>query len=449
MPDRIIAVGEGGSIYQRDYGSRYYADAFFISQIPCDVPGQTCAQLLGQPLPTLDATVPRDILTLREASLAAELSQPALAGISVGVPVPAIVQAQNVAAYLPGGLPQLLREQPAVAAAIDTQVQEYIAERRASPDPYALITPADRLTGVSTLELFEDTTAASFTAERAAANDAAVVEAAGRLSVGIFGDAFGSSSSALAIPTFFPSPTPSFDAFGSPLIGFDPGAIFSGGDMTFGSGLPPLTDNGGGGIDSGGGSGSLIEALLATAVGAIPALARAGVIRGSVGKVFAGGGSVGASPMTMTTPQPAVQGRTGMALSLNDALQALVMSANANVGLGLEIQDDQGRDPFAPKPMPFGTNGCGSRTKYVDMMTAPGLYRMGCRGFQPASKVIAQNPDGSRSLFMNIGKIIAPSQKALQRAARTLARQAHCRVSSTSSSRSRYTRRVYRRRRPR
>lgn len=149
-----------------------------------------------------------------------------------------------------------------------------------------------------------------------------------------------------------------------------------------------------------------------------------------------------------------------MTYSLNNALQYALMAyanaqgqASANMGGpdGVTVQMG-GSMTYADAPSqnvqwPVA-GGCGQpRTRYVDMMSAPGLFNVGCRGLTSVSQVVLQNPNGARDLYMKVGRIIAPSQKALQRAARKLAKQAHCTVQIGGGRRAR--RRVYRRRRPR
>jgi len=233
--------------------------------------------------------------------------------------------------------------------------------------------------------------------------------------------------------------------------GYDSGGSVGDAAVFGGTGGPPIAMTGGGVLDT------VLSAIPTLIRGAVQ-LAPTGLLGGSLQRAFTPQSpSGGVSPGTMAAPAAGTGGM--MTTPLNQALQyALMAYAQAQGGMSANVGGPNGMtvnmggmvayDENSPtQNVMWPSNGCtpcAPRTRYVDITSAPGLVNAGCRGVYGVSQAVLQLPDGSRQLYMKVGKIIAPSQKALQRAARKLAKQAHCTV-STGGGRRR-ARRTYRRR---
>lgn len=230
-------------------------------------------------------------------------------------------------------------------------------------------------------------------------------------------------------------------------------------------GYTPVTD--GGGIL--GGIGSVLGQVGTSVLNNLPAIlqlgARTGLIRGTVGEAlgYQPVQTASVAPMSALgyTDDPCAR-FSGFEYALCRANQIVLQNQNPYV---LNETAQQCFDPVTQQPVacpPGGTDPmtmpispsqlaansglCGQRrTTVVDMMSAPGIFRLGCGGYKPVAKVIAQRMDGRRDLFVRVGEINSPSPRVVKRFAKRWAKEAGLSVHARGGPR----RRAYRRRRPR
>jgi hypothetical protein len=221
------------------------------------------------------------------------------------------------------------------------------------------------------------------------------------------------SSSWFGLGGFSPGGTTPILPFGLPFQ--------AGGGGTNPFGLPTLGDA------AGGGGGSIFGTVVQAIPGLLTGLANAGIIRGSVGQIFA-------TMPQQQAPQfpvaPQLPPGSTIVVGANGQLQV----GNMGMSGGFQL----GEMAPMPAPMPIqgpiwtqpqlGGGACGPRGSItLDPSTAPGLYRQGCSPCSPVqtrARFFALRPDGTRDLFVRVGKVQSVSQRTLTRFARRWSREA-------------------------
>jgi hypothetical protein len=397
MADTVLAVNENGSIFQRPDGTRYYLGAFGFPLIDCDPPAANpCTNFVPLALPTLDPRASSAIITERTRLLDEALSDEALAALSVGGISPTVYEASNVAAYLPGGLPQLLTFVPEIARTIAAETKAYVEAKYASGDPYALTSPGERLTGFSTLKAYENALASS---TNPAVQQLVATERA--TAMGILDELgiTGFSSSGSFTPFYSPPTFPNVIT----VPNFNPGSIDAG--------SPPIATTSGGVLGT-------IDQIGGTLINILGGLSRAGVIRGSVGEFFTGGNqspSAGVSPANVSAMNLAPGGQ--MPSILESLLQQLNFSTGNSVGDG-----SMTGTMLSGLENLLGVNqgGC-NRSVRLNAMQAMPLFKQGCnRAFIPR-RIFVDGPDGTPYVLYNAGQASIGSRE--QSVARSIARR--------------------------
>lgn len=245
--------------------------------------------------------------------------------------------------------------------------------------------------------------------------------------------AFTNALAAMSIA--MPSASPTGGSMSAPWFGL--GGASPGGTtpiMPFGL---PFQAGGGFGLPvpadaAGGTGGSIFGQILQSIPGILTGLSNAGVIGGTVGRIFA----------TEQAPQPI---GTVMVPQQNQipAGQQVLVGANGQLVLGpmQASASFQLVDPATGGTVgqqgPSWMTGCAPRgPKVVDMMSVPGLFRPTCSGqLRPAGRVIVQGPDGNRDLFVRVGRIASPSQRVLKGFAKRWAKAAGLTASTRGGQR--------------
>lgn len=466
-PNGEILVATTGTVYQQPDGTQIFSDVFGINTSVCGVgPNQlNCYLELQRELPTLDSGAPADILNVQEQVLSSLLSPEARSALSFlpyeGAPLSFSPTLAAVADVVPlvgadpaglGGLLTVIASNPGTAEAINAEVAAGVAARYASGDPYRLETPVEILSGTSSFRIYEQGVE---NAVRIAADpiaQAVNAEALQNVSL-LFGDGFGSAFTGI-------SGTSGSTIFGVPTFsGIDSGSTIFGSVFGPTTGSPPIQETGGGGIlDSLGGITGIADTLLRGVISGV----QSGFIRGDVGEFLTPLVGGPAPSPTMTAPivspttlsAPSAFGGSNVALldTLNQILGLTAMggfnvgdmSAGAMMTTDNPFQGTLSPTAVSPQQLLMNSALCGRRrTAVVTQMTAPGIFKLGCSGYRPYAKVIAQNPDGTRDLFVKVGQIASPSPRTLKRFAKRWAKEAGLSCGPRMSHR-----RTYRRRRP-
>jgi hypothetical protein len=315
MPPQVVAVGELGAIYQRDDGSRYYADAFGIGAIiECGARALAdCARAtIGTVFRTLDPYASIANTVSLEAQLAEQLSLEARSVLSF-LPAntsPTLSAAIELAAQTGLGLVPLLQAVPALSTAINAEASQINAEIIAT-------TPRDPRDGKTTLEQYLDGV------ERSRVIEASPVVQQERAKAMGFLDQLALSS-------------------------------FSGGGFNTSSFLPTITT---GTIPGPSQPESFLGSIVASLPSLLSSLAQAGVIRGSVGQAFA--------PNQM---QMSAVGMVPAGFAPSSSLASILGLAPAGTEMGVAIENMLGLGspqrcggprPAVSAPSLFRTNNCG------------------------------------------------------------------------------------------
>jgi len=164
---------------------------------------------------------------------------------------------------------------------------------------------------------------------------------------------------------------------------------------------------------AGGGGGSIFGSIVGALPGLLSGLSQAGIIRGSVGEFFA-------PQMQQMAMQPFAQMASVGGILANPTLQQIFAGAAGGVAGGLVNQLTGGAQ------VPALPGACGPRGAItLDPMSAAGLYRQSCSGtLQTRPRFFALRPDGTRDLFVKVGKVQSVSQRTLTSFARRWAKEA-------------------------
>lgn len=430
--DQPIAVLDTlGTIYRRDDGTSYFLNAFGIGDgVECVAPGQTapprsvlgytvgsCADYVGpaaRVLPTLDPTIPLAQFAAQGAELQ-RLLDPISEAQLTNLPFTELSPLLQAVVLSPLGVIPILQAIPELSGAIAAETAEGFARRLATYDVAAgqetFLSPYDTRTRL-VLETLNRT-----------AELAPFVRAEQERSMGILED--------LGITGF----NGGFN--GQALYGNTLPALYSPLSQTF-----PSDPLGSGSV--GGSGGGFLDTFGTPLLQAIQALAQSGVIRGSVGAFLA---PQMAAPMMMAAAPAA--GGTAVP-SFYDLLLGIAAQAGGQMTLGDMSASGMVSYTDAPSqnvPWPVGTGvagACvpsgGSRNTRVNVMTAPGLFKIGCGPcgtpvLRAANRVYADNPDGSIDIYWKLGKATHPSPRAAARVVKRLSKHAGLALGRSSSTR--------------
>lgn len=261
-----------------------------------------------------------------------------------------------------------------------------------------------------------------------------LVQAQLEKSVSLLDDLFGSTS--YSTPTYS---IPTYSSFGYPQ---SDGSYAGYPDPTVTAGSPAVSTTSGGILDT-------LSGVLQSALPYIPniltSLSNAGVIGGTVGQLFqtpqvqplsvSGLGAVSASPVDPCQAALDQQGYLGYATCKLFGTNMPFMPQNPPP-TGVAPMTMTTINPATGLPMVGTLPGCQRGPAVVNMLTASGLFRLGCSGYKTVNRAIVEKPNGQRDLYVRVGQIASPSPKVLKRFAKRWAKSAGLHCNERSSRRS-------------